>query len=432
MAASSTTDLWLICEVPSAPAHSKRRSIARMTADSPGTRRPRRRTDRQAGTGSLPTLGYVEPPGHHNLAVASPTTAWLYVLRVGLSEIHRRRRYLDPRVVTRSRRLPERRLRQCHVPQPHRWMDLFVRSRALAHRRRQHLATAGRSMNVAPAAWPRDRSSSPRARWAGQALARCRRNECAEQRGELRLRRSAHLGRSRTRRGRPLTTSSSQVKNAPFEPCLLPVYPIVDLFDQATGSYLLPSQSPAGPLGADETPTKIPTAITLPAGSSRLRLARGNRNPPRRRADLPGVLVHRQPARFDPACPLRQASLPDCSGFMLGPFALGFNGESPTGEVIGTAPPCAPPSFPVTDGSAQVDGLARRQVGRLRAELLGRASGPSSIRWFSARAATASRLAICGRDGSSFESGWSRTSDASVRVAPLRPPPPRAPCLREA
>jgi photosystem II stability/assembly factor-like uncharacterized protein len=84
LAASSTTDLWLLCDGPfSAGAQQKvlyRSSDGglswQMTASTPGG---------STGTvGSLPTEGYVEPPGHHNLAVASPTTAWLYVLRTGL------------------------------------------------------------------------------------------------------------------------------------------------------------------------------------------------------------------------------------------------------------------------------------------------------------------------------------------------------------
>ena len=86
MAASSTTDLWLVCGGPFG-AGIQQKALYRsndggfawhLTAATPdGSTR---------GTGSLPTVGYVEPPGHHNLAVASPTTAWLYVQRVGLSE----------------------------------------------------------------------------------------------------------------------------------------------------------------------------------------------------------------------------------------------------------------------------------------------------------------------------------------------------------
>ena len=84
LAASSTTDLWLLCDGPfSAGAQQKelyRSSDGglswQMTASTPG--------GSTGPVGTLPAEGYVEPPGHHNLAVASPTTAWLYVLRTGL------------------------------------------------------------------------------------------------------------------------------------------------------------------------------------------------------------------------------------------------------------------------------------------------------------------------------------------------------------
>ncbi len=86
VAASSTTDLWLLCDGPLAGG-AQRKELSRSsdgglswhpTASTPG--------GSASATGSLPTEGDVAPPGHHNLAVASPTTAWLYALRTGLSE----------------------------------------------------------------------------------------------------------------------------------------------------------------------------------------------------------------------------------------------------------------------------------------------------------------------------------------------------------
>ena len=162
-----------------------------------------------------------------------------------------------------------------------------------------------------------------------------------------------------------------EVKNAPFEPCLLPIYAIVDLFDQGTGSYMLPTQSPEGPLGGDETPTKVPTAITLPPGEVASALLGGTDIP---RDDVPTCPAFSYtvslpdstlPAHFD------RPLLPDCSGFVLGPFALGFNGESPTGEVVGTA---TPSRATVLSGHRRIHtsgGLARRQVDRLRTGRLG-------------------------------------------------------------
>jgi photosystem II stability/assembly factor-like uncharacterized protein len=84
LAASSTTDLWLLCNGPFS-AGTQQKELYRssdgglswhVTASTPG--------GSTAAVGSLLAEGYVEPPGHHNLAVASPTTAWLYVLRAGL------------------------------------------------------------------------------------------------------------------------------------------------------------------------------------------------------------------------------------------------------------------------------------------------------------------------------------------------------------
>jgi hypothetical protein len=84
VAASSTTDLWLLCGGPfSVGAQQKQLYRSndgglswQLTASTPD--------GSTNGLGFLPTSGYVEPPDHHNLAVASPTTAWLYLLRVGL------------------------------------------------------------------------------------------------------------------------------------------------------------------------------------------------------------------------------------------------------------------------------------------------------------------------------------------------------------
>jgi len=144
-----------------------------------------------------------------------------------------------------------------------------------------------------------------------------------------------------------------KVENAPFEPCALPVYPTVDLFDEATGSYLLPTQSPEGPLGTGSTPTKVPSSISLAPGAVASALLGGTEMPHDGAQTCPDfslivrLLGSTVPTQFD-------RPLPDCSGFALGPFTLGFNGESPTGEVVGTATRCTPPSFPVTDGSLQV------------------------------------------------------------------------------
>ncbi len=88
VAASSTTDLWLLCGgAPSTGAQPKQlyRSndggltwrLAASTSTGPTALQPR---------DPLPGGGYVAPlgPGHRNLAVASPTTAWLYPSRAGL------------------------------------------------------------------------------------------------------------------------------------------------------------------------------------------------------------------------------------------------------------------------------------------------------------------------------------------------------------
>jgi photosystem II stability/assembly factor-like uncharacterized protein len=84
LAASSTTDLWLLCE-GAFSAGTQQKELFRsndgghswqLTASTPG--------GSVAAVGSVPEDGYVDPPGHHNLAVASPTTAWFDVLRTGL------------------------------------------------------------------------------------------------------------------------------------------------------------------------------------------------------------------------------------------------------------------------------------------------------------------------------------------------------------
>jgi hypothetical protein len=145
-----------------------------------------------------------------------------------------------------------------------------------------------------------------------------------------------------------------EVKNAPFEPCALPAYPTVDLFDAATNSYLVPTQSPDGPLGTGSTQPKTPGPITLPPGAVAAALLGGTEIPHdgaptcpffSSTVSLPGSNL---PSHFD-------LPLPDCSGFTLGPFVLGFNGSAPTGAVAGTAPRCGPPSTPAGFGAAPVD-----------------------------------------------------------------------------
>lgn len=145
-----------------------------------------------------------------------------------------------------------------------------------------------------------------------------------------------------------------EVKNAPFEPCALPAYPTVDLFDAATGSYLLPTRSPGGPLGAGSTQTKNPAPMTLRPGAVAAALLGGTEIPHdgaqtcpifSSTVSLPGSQL---PSHFG-------LPLPDCSGFTLGPFILGFNGVVPTGEVAGSTPACVPPTSPAGYGSAQVD-----------------------------------------------------------------------------
>jgi hypothetical protein len=145
-----------------------------------------------------------------------------------------------------------------------------------------------------------------------------------------------------------------EVKNAPFEPCTLPAYATVDLFDAATGSYLSPTQSPDGPLGTGSTQPKTPGPTALPPGAVATALLGGTEIPHdgaptcpffSSTVSLPGSNL---PSHFD-------LPLPDCSGFTLGPFVRGFNGRTPTGEVAGTAPRCAPPTSPAGFGSAQVE-----------------------------------------------------------------------------
>jgi hypothetical protein len=79
-------DLWLLCDGPSGVGAQQKELYRssdggltwQLTASTPD--------ESTNGVGFLPTSGDVEPPGHHNLAVASPTTGWLYVERVGLSK----------------------------------------------------------------------------------------------------------------------------------------------------------------------------------------------------------------------------------------------------------------------------------------------------------------------------------------------------------
>ncbi len=145
-----------------------------------------------------------------------------------------------------------------------------------------------------------------------------------------------------------------EVKNARYEPCVLPAFPSVDLSDDATGSSLLPTESPQGPLGPGPTPARTPAAVTLGPGRVASALLGGTEIPHDGAASclvfaaavtLPGSS---QPTTFD-------RPLPDCSGFVLGPFTLGFNGVSPTGKVVGTAPPCVQSrSLSVASRSVQI------------------------------------------------------------------------------
>jgi hypothetical protein len=130
-----------------------------------------------------------------------------------------------------------------------------------------------------------------------------------------------------------------EVKNSLFEPCVLPIYPTVELFDQVTGSFLFPVASPQGPLDIDSALT--PSPLLLPPGFAASALLGGT--------DIPLDDAQTCPT-FDYSVRLPNSSqaahfngpLADCSGFILGPFTLGFNGASPTGEVVGRAPSCTP------------------------------------------------------------------------------------------
>jgi hypothetical protein len=145
-----------------------------------------------------------------------------------------------------------------------------------------------------------------------------------------------------------------EVKNASFEPCALPAYPTVDLFDAATGSYLLPTQSPEGPPGTASIQARSPAPITLRPGAVAAALLGGT--------EIPHDGAHTCPM-FSSTVSLPGSSLPshfglplpDCSGFTLGPFVLGFSGLAPTGEIAGTAPACTPRTSPVGYGAADVD-----------------------------------------------------------------------------
>jgi hypothetical protein len=94
IAASSTTDLWLLCGSASAGPGAQNKQLYR-SGDGGVTWRLAATTGAGAGptaspaqdaSDPLPVNGYVAPfaPGHRNLAVASPATAWLYPARAGL------------------------------------------------------------------------------------------------------------------------------------------------------------------------------------------------------------------------------------------------------------------------------------------------------------------------------------------------------------
>jgi hypothetical protein len=86
VAASSSTDLWLLCDGAVA-AGAQHKELFRSTNGGLSWQLTASTPDGSAGAvGSLPAAGDVTPPGHRNLAVASPTTAWLYALRTGLSK----------------------------------------------------------------------------------------------------------------------------------------------------------------------------------------------------------------------------------------------------------------------------------------------------------------------------------------------------------
>jgi hypothetical protein len=92
VAASSTTDLWLLCG--GAPATGAQIKELYRSSDGGLSWRLESTTSGQvwpmtvAPTDPLPVQGYIAPleSGHRNLAVASPTTAWLYPGRAGLYE----------------------------------------------------------------------------------------------------------------------------------------------------------------------------------------------------------------------------------------------------------------------------------------------------------------------------------------------------------
>ena len=206
--------------------------------------------------------------------------------------------------------------------------------------------------------------------------------------------------------------------------------------DRSTSSTQRPAATccrpshPTDPSATGSTAANDPGADDPATGSGRCSAARRDRDPPRWCADLSVLFVHRQPARLEPAEPLRS---PAARLLWLHPRPVhpGLQREwHRRGEVAGTAPACAPPTSPAGFGSAAGGCLARGQAGRLRETAGGSRRRYQMVLSPGRYRITSGRLPP--RQGSSFGRDWSRTSDASVAVAARRLPPPLARCLRGA
>jgi hypothetical protein len=152
------------------------------------------------------------------------------------------------------------------------------------------------------------------------------------------------------------------VKNESFASCDLGGYPLVNLLDTRGNTSGAAVDSPNGPLGGTSDAAPTAARVTLRPRQVASSLLGGTYRPVDGATNCPSYAYT---VRLSGGSESRRFNGPlsDCSHEFVGPFVPGFNGTTPSGEVVGTAPACESSADSQSDPGAVMEVDARSAAG---------------------------------------------------------------------